>query len=656
MLAGTMSFRRLLIAATLLCVFLLAGCASGAGTGRVIVLGLDGVDPDIVDLLMSEGKLPNFARLRQEGAHGRLRSLKPLLSPVVWTTIATGKTPDKHRIGHFVAVNPVTGEQLPVTSRMRKAKALWNIFSDRGRDVAVVGWWATWPAERVQGAIASDHLCYHFLLEGGIRGGPAAAEGNTFPPELEKDLAPFVKRPGDLTPEDLSPFVQVSPEEFARPFSFQDALGHFKWALASMKTYRDVGLHLWAKERPALMMIYFEGVDSASHLFGHLFRAKGLAGELADQQKRYGGAVERMYEFADGIIGDFIEVMDRNTTLVILSDHGFELGSLPDDPSRTRDMRRVSEQYHRIDGIVYLYGGRVKPYSRIENASILDVAPTVLALAGLPKAQDMPGRVLEDVIGVKAPPTVSTYETGGEREAEVAGGSKVDDEILEKLRSLGYVGTTSPTGDRNLAGVLFEQGRYAEAAEAYQKLVAEDPNDGALRASLAGALGALGRYDEALVQVDKAIEMEPLNPEAYHNRAVINERRGDVKAAIRDYETALRYSPQYEPARAALRRLQGSDRVAGPGTPAEREASALADQASRATRRGDYAEAMRKLDEAERIAPRYTLIYQYRSNVAYLMGDRAAAVAALKKGLEIEPDNALFKENLRRLQQQAPRP
>ena len=65
---------------------------------------------------------------------------------------------------------------------------------------------------------------------------------------------------------------------------------------------------------------------------------------------------------------------------------------------------------------------------------------------------------------------------------------------------------------------------------------------------------------------------------------------------------------------------------------------------------------MKKLDEAERIAPRYTLIYQYRSNVAYLMGDRAAAVAALKKGLEIEPDNALFKENLRRLQQQVPRP
>ena len=45
-------------------------------------------------------------------------------------------------------------------------------------------------------------------------------------------------------------------------------------------------------------------------------------------------------------------------------------------------------------------------------------------------------------------------------------------------------------------------------------------------------------------------------------------------------------------------------------------------------------------------------IYQYRSNVAYLMGDRAQAIAALKKGLELQPDNELFRENLKRLQQE----
>ena len=73
-------------------------------------------------------------------------------------------------------------------------------------------------------------------------------------------------------------------------------------------------------------------------------------------------------------------------------------------------------------------------------------------------------------------------------------------------------------------------------------------------------------------------------------------------------------------------------------------------KASLTARRGDYAAAMRLLDQAEAIAPRYALVQQYRSNVAYLMGDRAAAIAALKKGLALEPDNALFQENLRRLE------
>jgi predicted AlkP superfamily phosphohydrolase/phosphomutase len=86
----------------------LAACRA-EGPGRVFVLGLDGADPQTIDLLMSENKLPNFAKIRREGAYAPLLSRRPLLSPVIWTTIATGQTPDRHRIGHFVAVNPVTG-------------------------------------------------------------------------------------------------------------------------------------------------------------------------------------------------------------------------------------------------------------------------------------------------------------------------------------------------------------------------------------------------------------------------------------------------------------------------------------------------------------------------------------------------------------------
>jgi len=642
----------LLVSLALLAV---SGCTSKPTPGRIVVLGFDGMDPQALDLLMSEGKMPNFAKIRQEGAYGRLVSAKPLLSPVVWTTIATGKTPEEHHIGHFVALNEKTGEQLPVTSQMRKVKAVWNMFSEAGKKVDVVGYWATWPAETVNGAMVSDHTCYHFLFSDGATGAPDST-GVTYPPTLLDSLKPMIRRPGDLKMNDLAPFVHVTPEDIARPFDFNDDLSHFKWALATAESYGAIGLHLWKEGPPDLMMVYIEGTDSTAHLFGHLFRAQNLAGELAQQQARYGQAVEQMYQFADQMLGEYVKAIDDKTTLVVLSDHGFELGVLQEDPSKTRDMRRVSERYHRLEGILYMYGNRVKSHSRIEQPSILDITPTLLTLAGLSPARDMPGRVLAEALDIKPEPrTMLSYETGQRVEvANVAAGAKdkaVDPAVLEHLRNLGYLDTESPKGDRNLAAVQFQNGHFAEAAKAYEELVKQNPNDGALRASLGGALGALGRYDEALQQLNAAVQLEPLNPESYHNRGVIYEKQGKRDAAIKEYASAIRYNPQYEPSKQALTRLTGSAAVNEPKTDAEKQAAAKADLASQAARRGDYQTAMKELDEAQHLAPRYALLYQYRANVAFLMNDRPGAIAALKKALEIEPDNALFQTNLKRLQQ-----
>jgi predicted AlkP superfamily phosphohydrolase/phosphomutase/Flp pilus assembly protein TadD len=645
----------------LVCVLL--ACGNGAAPGRAIVLGLDGVDPQVVDLLLSEGRLPSFARLRQQGAYAPLESAKPLLSPVVWTTIATGKTPLEHGISHFVATNEKTGEELPVTSRMRRVKALWNVLSDAGRRVGVVGWWATWPAETVRGAIVSDHTCYHFLFDAGAEGSPDPA-GVTHPPELLAELAPLVRRPGDLDAGELARFVDLPPDAAARPFDFRDDLSHFKWALATAETYRTIGLRLWKEQSPDVLLVYVEGVDSTSHLFGHLFRQRDLSGALATQQARYGRAAEEMYRYADEIVGAFMDVLDDDTTLVVLSDHGFELGALHDDPSRARDLRRVSERFHRSEGILYLYGSRVRAGRRIDRPTILDVTPTLLALAGVPPAVDMPGRVLAEALELPAeltstPRRVASYESatapaGDAAAAAAAGGdAAVDPEIVEHLRALGYLDATSPRGERNLAALHFEKGEYTEAARMYEELVREKPDDASLHASLAGALGALGRFDESLAALDRAIALDPANPEAYHNRGVIHEKRGDAAAAVRDYETALRFAPDYEPSRNALLRLRGSALAASePATPNEKLAAALVERAREATLHGDYAGALAKLDEAERIAPRFARVAHYRSNVAYLMGDRAGAIAALRRAIELEPENPLYPTNLERLEKQ----
>lgn len=542
-----------------------------------------------------------------------------------------------------------------MTSRMRRTEALWTIASSAGRSVSVIGWWATWPAEAVDGTIVSDHLSFHFLFPEAFWGWKEDPTGVTHPPDLIEAIAPHVVKPGDLTLADLSPFVTVTAAEASRPFSFDDDLGHFKWALSSAMTYETIGRTLWDRDRPDLMMLYIEGLDTVSHLYGHLYRAKELSGELKEQQSRYGSAVERMYEHADRMIGAILDAMDRRTTLIVLSDHGFRVGELPADPSTTRDMRRVSEVWHDPQGILYMYGHRVRPYARLDRPELLDVAPTVLSLLGVPAALDMPGRALtEGLRHLAAPlPRVATWERAAEDGPKAARDPQVEKEILEKLESLGYVGASSPAGDRNLAAALFAQGRYEEAAKAYADLLAARPEDGALHASLAGALGALGRYDEALEHLTRALAIDPLSAEAWHNRAVVRERLGDAQGAIADYREALRYNPGYAPTREALGRLGASF----DGTPLpEHQARArrIAERAALAARSGDYDEAMRLLDEAESAAPEFALIHQYRSNVAYLMGDRTRAIAALRKGLQLEPGNALFAENLKRLLASAP--
>lgn len=645
---------------------LFCGCSRAAP--RTLVIGFDGLDPVAVDLLLSEGKLPNLARLRSEGAYGRLRSFTPMLSPILWTTIATGRTPEAHGIGHFVARDPATGESLPVTSDMRRVRALWDVLSDRGRSTALVGWWATWPPEPIRGWVVSDHLAYHFLFGDGLAGGDTTVK--TSPPELEAQLAPLVVRPLAIGRAELAPFADlagVSDEELARPLILSDDLAHLRWLVATAESYRRIGLELWNRNRPDVAMIYFEGTDSVAHLFGHLFRAHDLAGELAAQQARYGHAVEAMYQRADAILGDFLAAADSATTVLVLSDHGFRLGELPDDPTRLRDMRRVSERFHREQGVLYAWGRGVRAGARFDAATLLDVAPTVLALQGLPASREMPGRVLtEGFVRLAVPERVATFESSPRPAAgEVAPRQRdeaIEGSLREHLGSLGYLdapnvaagggsvqrpaGVTTPEAERNLAGIAFESGRYEEAERRYRALVTAAPDDAGLHSSLAGVLGVLGRYDEAMREIDAALALDPINAEGYHNKGVLLERLGRTGEAIAEYQTAIRYRPDFEASRRALVRLTGNADVRVATNDTEARAMALCEAASDAARRGAYAEALAKLDEAKRLAPSLALVFQYESNVAYLAGDRPRAIAALEQAVSLEPENALFRHNL----------
>jgi len=115
--------------------------ARAAGGGRAVIwLALDGLDFEIVDRLAASGKMPHWKRLAETGWTSRIQSFMPVLSPIVWTTVATGVSPEVHRVLDFQEVDPKTGAKVPITGRSRRVPAIWNLASAAGKKVGVVSW------------------------------------------------------------------------------------------------------------------------------------------------------------------------------------------------------------------------------------------------------------------------------------------------------------------------------------------------------------------------------------------------------------------------------------------------------------------------------------------------------------------------------------
>ena len=123
---------------------------------KVLLIGWDGADWKVINPLLDSGKMPTLERFINKGVMGNLASLSPTLSPLLWTSIATGMRPFKHGILHFTEPDPYTGGIRPVTSTSRAVKAIWNILNQNGYKSNIIGWWPSHPAEPINGVMVSS--------------------------------------------------------------------------------------------------------------------------------------------------------------------------------------------------------------------------------------------------------------------------------------------------------------------------------------------------------------------------------------------------------------------------------------------------------------------------------------------------------------------
>ncbi|HKK30392.1 MAG TPA: alkaline phosphatase family protein, partial [Alphaproteobacteria bacterium] len=123
---------------------------------KVLLIGWDAADWKVAAPMMDAGEMPNLAKLVSSGVMGNMATLFPVLSPMLWTSIATGKRAHKHGIHGFSEPDPQSGGVRPITNLSRKVKAVWNILNQNGLKSNVVGWWPSNPVEPIDGVMVSN--------------------------------------------------------------------------------------------------------------------------------------------------------------------------------------------------------------------------------------------------------------------------------------------------------------------------------------------------------------------------------------------------------------------------------------------------------------------------------------------------------------------
>jgi len=362
---------------------------------RVIWCGLDGADWEYLDSLAAQGKMPNWKLLSAEGFGARLESFVPMLSPLIWTTQETGVGPDVHRVLDFQEADPKTHLLVPVSEASRKVPAVWNIASENGRKVGVVGFWATYPAEKVNGFFLSDRL--DPANSGAVTGGVG------YPQNLDETVRRVVARDGVIGSSDLAPYFDIPQSEaaaaLARKGGFEDPVAALSGVLASTRVTQRLSRELYDREFPDLMALYFEGTDTIGHVFGP-YAPPRLACVSETLFEKFHRVPETYFQLVDALLGQWMRrAREDHAILLITSDHGFRWGSdRPCDRGSTEGATAAT--WHRSPGVFLAWGSGVSRASPSRTASEFDIAPTLLALLDLPVDTRMRGAVIPALPGL----------------------------------------------------------------------------------------------------------------------------------------------------------------------------------------------------------------------------------------------------------------
>jgi predicted AlkP superfamily phosphohydrolase/phosphomutase/tetratricopeptide (TPR) repeat protein len=598
---------------------------------KLLLIGWDSADWKVINRLLDAGKLPHLEQLINGGVIGNLATLYPILSPMLWTSIATGKRPMKHGIHGFAEPDPHTGGVRPITNLSRKTKAVWNILTQNGKKCIVVGWWPSHPAEPLpDGVMVSNH--YQRAPDGNPNQPWPMAPGTVHPPRLVEALAELRVHPTELDGSHILPFVPKAAEIDQKKDHRLEGLVK---TIADCTSIQSAATHLIRTEPWDFMAVYFDAIDHFGHGFMryHPPRQKRISEK---DFELYSGVIEAGYRYHDMMLGVLMAMAGPDTTVLLMSDHGFHPDHLRPTAIPVEPAGPAVE--HRHYGIFALKGPNIKKDERIYGATVLDICPTLLTLFHLPVGQDMDGKPLVTVFGdVPKIETVPSWDAVSGADGSHPPGTKLDAgearEALKQLEALGYMQPLPENAEKavaettqelryNLACAHTDAGQHTTAAEIFSELWHARPDEHRYGAKLISSQLTLGRFAEARA----ALEQLRANRKKYATEARVKLKK--LREKLKDKKPGDLKPPQ----QMELRRLVARASLS-PAPMLQLEAMLLLAE----NKPAEALAVLKKLEKAGRAHPNF---YAQMGRCSLGVKNWRAAERYFQKALALDPEHA----------------
>jgi predicted AlkP superfamily phosphohydrolase/phosphomutase/tetratricopeptide (TPR) repeat protein len=524
---------------------------------KLLLIGWDAADWKLIGPLIAKGHMPALKSVIDDGVYGNMSTMNPPFSPMLWTSVATGKTPDKHGVQGFIELMPDMQGLRPVTTNSRTTRALWNIFHNQGLKSNLVGWWPSFPAEPINGVIVSDK--FQKVNKDPKKPTPIV-EGCIHPKSMVNELKNFRMFPHEITSEHVLPFIPLAANINQEK---DNGLAAFAKMMSQTVSLHNASTYLQRTTEWDFMAIYHDYIDHFCHAYMK-FHPPHLSGVPKDLYEIYKDCINGAYRFQDMMLGRTLELIDDDTTVIIISDHGYEAGI-----NRILKMPKLNAApslEHRQFGIFVAKGPNIKKKEKVFGLGLIDIAPSILHHFDLPIGKDMDGKVALDIF--KNPSEPKYINSWDELDGDFGELKKdkvdrySDHEAMEQLIELGYldrpdekievaIKKTKSDLKQNLASVFSGKKDFAKAKDILLELITEkDPIDIAPYLSdLISVCLATKEYDDAEKYLEQLKNQKTtINFNYYFIETEILTGKGQYKEAIKVLEDAKptrRTSPEY---------------------------------------------------------------------------------------------------------------